>query len=333
MTPVARPGARVLVVGSLSPEATPLLDGILSSAGIALSSGRTNPSDVHEVSVAIIAGDVPAATEALSDLPGLVAVVGLPETALIAQRIGNSRGIGVRIVPSADSASVAEHALLMLLMLAHSTDEARSLLANPGGPERNPSKLTTQKIHAFNWVHLQNFGPLFGSQVGLIGYGSIASALAGSLNALGARVSYTKRHRLSPKEELEQRVHYLPLPQLLQVSDYVSIHARFDESNDKLLGARELRLMKPGAGLVNTARGRLLDESALADALLTGHLRGAALDVFRREPLPRSSRLRFCPSVILTPHVAGVPAAVARLAELRCAGHVAVQLITAEEGL
>ncbi len=309
-----------------------MLDEIVSSAGITLSLGSTGAQDEDRVSVAVIAGALPSARKDLVELPRLAAVVGLPETAASAEKVASSRGVAVRIVPSADSAAVAEHALLMLLMLAHRTDEARSLLSGPVDPRQKPPKLTTQRIHAFNWVNLQDFGPLFGAQVGLIGYGSIASALAGSLNALGARVLYTKHHRLSVKEEQQQSVQYLPLDELLRVSDYVSVHARFDEDNDKLLGVRELRLMKPGAGLVNTARGRLLDESALADALLAGRLRGAALDVFRREPLPLSSRLRSCPTAILTPHVAGLPAAVARLAELRRAGHIAVQLITTGAG-
>ena len=99
---------------------------------------------------------------------------------------------------------------------------------------------------------------------------------------------------------------------MLAESDFVSLHHRFQEGpegNDNHIGARELALMKPTAYLINTARGRLVDEDALVAALRSGQIAGAGLDVFRHEPLPADSPLFALAgdNVILTPHVAGAP--------------------------
>jgi phosphoglycerate dehydrogenase-like enzyme len=107
------------------------------------------------------------------------------------------------------------------------------------------------------------------------------------------------------------------LDDLLAQSDFVSLHHRFQEEpggNDKQIGARELALMKPTAYLINTARGRLVDEEALAAALAGGQIAGAGLDVFRYEPLPPGHPFFALagPRLILTPHVAGAPVAEAR---------------------
>jgi len=108
----------------------------------------------------------------------------------------------------------------------------------------------------------------------------------------------------------------MPLEELLPASDFVSLHAGLDADTHHLIGERELGLMRPTAYLVNTARGRLVDERALCDALAAGAIAGAGLDVFEEEPLPPGSPLRGFDSVLLAPHNANSsPAAWERVHE------------------
>jgi phosphoglycerate dehydrogenase-like enzyme len=95
------------------------------------------------------------------------------------------------------------------------------------------------------------------------------------------------------------------LDDLLRRSDVVSLHARLTSDSARLIDGRALALMKPGAYVINTARGELIDETALADALQRGTLAGAALDAYQLEPLPAESPLRSLGNVVLSPHVAG----------------------------
>ena len=131
------------------------------------------------------------------------------------------------------------------------------------------------------------------------------------------RLLYTQRHRLDPGAEVRLGVQWREVDALLGESDFVSLHHRFQEGpdgNDSHIGARELALMKPTAYLINTARGRLVDEDALVAALRSGQIAGAGLDVFRHEPLPADSPLFALAgdNVILTPHEAGAPLVEAR---------------------
>jgi phosphogluconate 2-dehydrogenase len=126
------------------------------------------------------------------------------------------------------------------------------------------------------------------------------------------RLLYTQRNRLDPATEARYGIQWRELDDLLRESDFVSLHHRFQEGpdgNDNHIGAREFALMKPTAYLINTARGRLVDEEALVEALRSGKIAGAGLDVFRYEPLPADHTLFELAgdNVILTPHVAGAP--------------------------
>jgi len=112
---------------------------------------------------------------------------------------------------------------------------------------------------------------------------------------------YTKRNRLDHTLEEQLGVRYLPFDELLAACECVSLHLRFVPETDRLMGEREFGLMRPGSLFVNTARGRLVDEAALIAALESGHLAGAALDVFWYEPLPEDSPLLSAPNLVLTP--------------------------------
>ena len=147
------------------------------------------------------------------------------------------------------------------------------------------------------------FRPLAGQTIAVVGVGQIGGLVAANAKALGMRVLGLRRSdrphpavdRLYPPEALYQ---------VLAEADVVSLHLRLDETTRHSIGAEALAAMKPGAFLINTARGPVVDEGALIAALESGHLSGAYLDVFETEPLPAESPLWGLPNVILTPHVA-----------------------------
>jgi glyoxylate reductase len=141
------------------------------------------------------------------------------------------------------------------------------------------------------------------------------------------RVLYTRRHRLDPAAEASLAVTYAPLHDLLREADFVSVHVALTPDTVHLIGARELRLMRPTAFLVNTARGPVVDERALVDALRSGAIAGAALDVFEREPEVEAGLLPL-PNVVLTPHLGSA----ARGTRARIAAIVADNVVAAIEG-
>jgi phosphoglycerate dehydrogenase-like enzyme len=137
--------------------------------------------------------------------------------------------------------------------------------------------------------------------VGIIGMGNIGSAVASRLRAFGSQLLYadvTPRGDVSGAEEVT-------LAELLARSDIVTVHVPLDSGTRRLIGAEQLAAMRPGALLINASRGLIIDEAALVAALTSGHLGGAALDVFETEPLPPDSPLRSMDNVFITPHIGG----------------------------
>lgn len=149
---------------------------------------------------------------------------------------------------------------------------------------------------------------LSGKLVGMIGLGEIGAEIVTRLRAFEMDVIYTKRTRLPAERERELGVTWEPeRDDLLRRADFVVLMATYNESTHKLIGAREFDLMKPTAFFVNTARGRIVDEPALIDALREGKIAGAGLDVYWQEPpvgepAPSPELFAF-PNVILTPHI------------------------------
>ncbi|MEB3063888.1 2-hydroxyacid dehydrogenase [[Mycobacterium] zoologicum] len=192
-------------------------------------------------------------------------------------------GIAVANMPGANAASVAEGTVLLmlavlrrLLPLDHATRAARGW---PTDPELGE--------------HCRDIG---GCTVGLVGNGSIAQRVAGIVAAMGAEVLHTSTGD-------DGRPGWRPLPQLLAESDVVSVHVPLTSSTHHLLDRAALARMKSGAVLINTARGEVVDELALTEALVTGRLAGAGLDVFAVEPVPADNPLLRLDNVVLTPHV------------------------------
>lgn len=145
-------------------------------------------------------------------------------------------------------------------------------------------------------------GDLEGATLGILGLGRLGSRVAPIAHALGMRV-LAWSFNMTEARAAKAGVSAAPLEQVLAESDAVSIHLRLSEQSRGLIGARELALMKPSAYLVNTARGPIVDTQALIDAVTSGRLAGAALDVYDEEPLPLDHPLRQVPQIYLTPHI------------------------------
>jgi phosphoglycerate dehydrogenase-like enzyme len=193
-------------------------------------------------------------------------------------------GVAVCTTPGANTATTADHTLaLMLAALRRVPEHDRAVRA--GGWERTGPALA---------------GELEGATVGLVGYGAIGRAVRRRLGGFGVRVLVCDPW-LGDAPDVER----VELDALLRSSDVVSLHAPLTADTRGLLDRRRLAFMPAHAVLVNTARGGLVDEDALADALERGALRAAALDVLAVEP-PHTTRLLALPNVVLTPHVAGL---------------------------
>lgn len=148
---------------------------------------------------------------------------------------------------------------------------------------------------------------LSGKTLGIVGLGQIGQEVARRAAAFDMTVLYAGRRRVP--EETERRVggaRHVPLDELLRTADYVSLHTPLTDGTRQLLNAERLALLKPTAFVVNTARGALIDQDALADALEKGALAGAGLDVFDPEPPTAALRLLRAPNVVLSPHAGGV---------------------------
>jgi D-3-phosphoglycerate dehydrogenase len=186
-------------------------------------------------------------------------------------------------VPGRTSPLVAEHAFALMLAVA------------------KRAAFQTAAIKAGRWPRTVDSVYLAGKTLGLVGTGNVGAAMARLARGLGMNVlAWT----FNPSAERAAAigVQYVPLDELLQTADVVSVHVRLSPQSRGLLGPREIGLMKRGAILVNTARGAMVDTAALVDALDRGHLTGAGLDVFDQEPPPADHPLLRCEHVVLTPH-------------------------------
>jgi phosphoglycerate dehydrogenase-like enzyme len=164
------------------------------------------------------------------------------------------------------------------------------------------------KQQAHEWT-FQQFRPqmieLTGSTMGIIGLGAVGRAVARRAVAFGMRVVAVDIQPLSKPVTVEALWGLERLHDLLNISDYVVVTVPYTAQTDGMIGAAEIAQMEPGALLVGISRGRIIDEDALIAALKSGHLRGAALDVFTQEPLLPESELWDMPNVLITPHAAG----------------------------
>jgi len=153
------------------------------------------------------------------------------------------------------------------------------------------------------WIKKQLMGwELRDKTLGIIGLGNVGGRVAKIAKALGMKILITKRTSPAPELLMELEAEFVMLKELLQRSDVVTIHVPLTPQTKHMIGAQEIQLMKKGAFFINTSRGAIVDEKALLDALKSGKLGGAALDVYEIEP-PKDLSLMKLPNVICTPHI------------------------------
>ncbi|WP_328747521.1 2-hydroxyacid dehydrogenase [Streptomyces sp. NBC_00285] len=211
-----------------------------------------------------------------------------------------ARDVRVCFAPGRNAAATAEFTVGTLLAALRRIPQAHGLLAGQGSWEG-----AAYYTYEHSGLELEDL------PVGLVGYGAVGSRVARALCAFGAQVMVYDPY-------VRGEIHGLrvsSLDQLLARSRVITLHARLTAETRGLIGARELALLPEGAVVVNVARGPLLDESALCDALESGHLSAAALDTYEHEPLPPQSRLHaLADRVVLTPHLGGASRSVAEKA-------------------
>ena len=223
-----------------------------------------------------------------------------------------ARGVLVLNTPGENTLSAAEHTLALLLALARRIPEAAASMRE--GRWERKAFLGTE---------------LLGKTAGVVGLGRIGREVALRLRAFGMTVLAYDPY-LAPEAAAELGVEATGLEDLLRRSRVVTLHVPRTEQTENLLDAHRLALLPEGALVVNAARGGLVDEAALLEALERGRLGGAALDVFREEPLAADSPLRSHPRVLLTPHLGASTAEAQRKVGLRIAEQIAAFLLEGE---
>ncbi len=254
---------------------------------VALTTAATLPAELADADGLIVRSATRVTAELLEHAPKLRVVgragVGVDNIDLDAATL---RGLLVMNTPGSNAVSVAEHTIALLLALARQV------------PQLNAA------AHAGRWEKSSAGVEVRGKTLGLIGLGRVGAEVARRARGLEMQVIAHDPY-VTPASAAESGVDLVSLEDLLARSDFVSLHTALSSATEKLLNAQRLARVQRGARLINTARGELVDEAALADALRSGQLAGAALDVFFTEPLPANWPLRGMPNLIATPHVAG----------------------------
>jgi phosphoglycerate dehydrogenase-like enzyme len=289
---------------------------------------RGNVGDLYPADVRLVRnGD-----ELLRNIPGADALVvealpvGAREIAAaggrlrIVQRYGTitrhidiaacrSAGIPVKTLRRRANISTAEQALALILALARQLNQNANLIS----VERlrtagyTPTQYDRSRTPNGNWARIAGLRTLFGGQLGIIGLGEIGRELALRAAALGMRIVYYQRHRLTASEEQQYHATYSTLQRLLETSDFISLHLPRSTETRGILGRSELAMIRPNAMLINVSQPSLIDRAALVEALKSQRLGGFAMDGFYEEPAHDNDPLLEFKNVIITPHLGGSP--------------------------
>ncbi|MDE0466304.1 MAG: NAD(P)-dependent oxidoreductase [Candidatus Poribacteria bacterium] len=284
---------KIVVPGDLPPQiqGSPHLERLKPYGDVVLYTDRPETSEekIHRAEDADILinsrGIVKWPAEILRQLPKLKLIslcsIGID---MIALDEAKQQGITVCNQPGRTAPVVAEHGFGLMFALA------------------KRAAFLTASMKAGGWPRMDNVY-LQGKTLGIVGTGHIGAEMARLGRAIGMDViAWTYNPSEARAEALGVR--FVSLDELLQTSDVVSLHVRLTEESHHLIGIRELGLMKQEALLINVARGGVIDTDALISVLNSGHLSGAAIDVYDEEPLPANHPLLECEQVILTPHCA-----------------------------
>lgn len=239
-------------------------------------------------SIAVIAGSEPYTDRVLADLPALRIIsrngVGYDRIDVPA---ATRRGIAVTITPDGNHQAVAEHTMALLLAVG------RSIVSGAIDTRQG------------NWRRRSISIPLRGKTLGIVGMGRIGRSVAVRAAAFGMRLL---AYETFPDREFTKQygIEVVGLDALLEQSDFVTLHTPLTPETHEFINASTLGRMKPGSVLVNTARGGLINEGDLLEALTSGHLAGAGLDVLATEPPPLGHPLVALENVIISPHLAAL---------------------------
>lgn len=214
----------------------------------------------------------------------------------------SARGIAVCNCAGMNASAVAEQTILLM------DGMLKNVIVNDRAV-REGRQITVKE----DYMAQGSLKELADCRVGLVGFGDIGKCTARLLAAYGAEVYYYKRHRLAPEEELAANAMYLPLDELLELCDIVSLHLPVTEETTGMCDRTFFEKMRPGSYFVNTSRGELVDDEALAEALAGGRLAMAGLDTLDQEPVQKDHPLLRQPQEVLdrilfTPHIGGITA-------------------------
>ncbi|TDD86835.1 hydroxyacid dehydrogenase [Actinomadura darangshiensis] len=278
-------------------------DGVLRDAGFATRHRPRKGARDRDDLIAALDGAVgalianePMTAEVFARVPALRAVVrtGVGYDSVDVEAATRA-GVSVSNLPGVNANAVAEYTMALLLA------QARRLVPVAAG------------VQAGRWPR-RGGHELRGRTLGLVGYGATARAVVPLARAFGLTLLCTTG--VPASERRDAPVRFVDLPALLAAADFVSLHTALTPATRHLIDAPALALMKPTAHLINTARGAIVDEPALAAAVRAGRLAGAALDVTGTEPLPAASPLRGVPGITVYSHLAGQTAEARRAAGL-----------------
>lgn len=284
-------------IAFLTPMAAPTLDVVhrLKPKGFTIAFAKTNEQSEHlemvrHADVLMAAGTFITA-ELITQAPRLKLIqkwgIGVDKIDLDAAK---GAGVTVAITAGATSIPVSEHTLMLILATSR----------------RLP--LAHRSLQEGKWIasELRTVcSKLDSKTVGLFGFGNIARFVAKRLSGFDVNIIYHSRTRLDPAIEKQLNVQYVDFDTLLSQSDILSLHAPLTEQTKHLFNAQTFGKMKRGAMLINTARGELIDENALVNALRSGQLSSAGLDTFEGEPPRADHPLLHMDQVVATPHSAG----------------------------
>ena len=281
------------------PDAGENLDAELSEAsrrkldalgGMAVHYGRPESDEAYvrrigDARAILLGWDLPAEVMRAAPALELVVFTGVGAARFVDLPKAAAKGITVCNCPGYSDNTVAEHALALLLAVA-----------------RHLPRLDAD-LRAGCWNQASMGMELKGSMLGIVGFGGIGQRFAALAKAIGMRVMVWTRTP-DPKRAREAGVEFVALDRLFAECDAISLHVAGTPETEGMIDAATIARMKPGALLVNTARGELVDEGALIDALRSGRIRAAGIDVYREEPLPASHPFLGLDNVVLSPHVA-----------------------------
>ncbi len=280
--------ANILVTDGMAPEG---LD-ILKAAGHSVESKKVTPEEL----VRIIGNYDGLVIRSATQVTEKVLKAGMPRLKVVGRagvgvdniEVPAATGCGIIVMnaPMGNIVSAAEHTIAMIFSVARLIPQAHAKLA--GGREWDKKSFTGIELD--------------GKTLGIIGLGKIGKHVAQVLQAAGMNVVAYDPF-LSPEVAKELRITSMTLDEVLANADIITLHTPLTEQTRNLINAERLRRMKKTARIVNVARGGIVDEAALAQALKDGVIAGAAFDVFSEEPLPKDNPLFGAPNIILTPHL------------------------------